>query len=672
MTPEEQKLVDESFTHMDLEWKDLGAERIEQLKTLFPEIAVEDGTVDFEKLRLILGDEVDEGQERYAFTWPGKAAAIRQAQTPSTATLRPDEDASVDWDTTENLYIEGDNLEVLKLLQRGYHGKVKMIYIDPPYNTGHDFVYKDSFQDSIENYKEQAGLTGQSNAKTDGHFHSAWNSNILPRLRLARELLSMDGILVVSIDENERLNLQAILNEVFGEENFAGEIIWKNSSKNDQAYVSIQHEYLLIYVKDKLTNPGNWTERKEGLTEIYEAFNGFRGQYGDDWEAIHKAALDWYKQFPASSPVYGSKHYSWMDENGVYFPADISGPNHGQYVYDVIHPITRKVVKAPSSGWRYPEAEMQRRITEGLVHFGPDETTVPNNKTYLENTEEQSLTSIYYRDGRVASKKLATLFDGTKMFSNPKDPDLLLKLMNAFGLKDHDLVLDFFSGSGTTAEAVMTYASEKNAPVRWLLVQLDENLDDNLAHAQGSSKAILRNAIEFLEQRSRSHTLTQIAEERIRRAGKKVKAEIEEKNKQLKLGEEPKPIPDIGFRVLKLDSSNFDRVEGGALVDNLIKPGRTHDDIIFEMMLKWGLELSLPIEKTEAAGYSITSIACDELICCMDEGLTVEILEAIAALEPKRVFFLDSVLTDTIKLNTAQIFKRVGDKLGYEIELRTA
>lgn len=658
---------------INLESTDLVAERIEQLKSLFPEIIVEgDGSIDFEKLRLILGDDVDEGQERYAFTWPGKTDAIRQAQAPSTATLRPNEEDSVDWDTTENLYIEGDNLEVLKLLQRGYHGKVRMIYIDPPYNTGHDFVYKDSFQDSIENYKEQAGLTGQSNAKTDGHFHSIWNSNMLSRLRLARELLAVDGILVVSIDENERLNLQAILNEVFGEENFAGEIIWKNSSKNDQAYISIQHEYLLVYVKDKSANLGDWTERKEGLSEIYAAFEGFRKEHGNDWPAIHQAALEWYKQFPPSNPIYSNKHYSWMDERGVYFPDNISGPNHGQYVYDVVHPKTGRVVKAPSSGWRYPESEMIRRISDGLVHFGPDETTVPNNKTYLRSTETQSLTSIFYRDGRVASKKLAALFGGIKVFSNPKDPDLLFKLMDAFDIKDQDLILDFFSGSGTTAEAVMRYASSKNVNVHWLLVQLDENLDDNLAHAQGSNKAILKNAIEYLEERSRPHTLTQIAEERIRLVGQKIKTEIEEESRQPKLGEEPKSIPDTGFRVLKLDSSNFDQPDGGVLVDSLIKPGRTNDDIIFEMVLKWGLELSLPIEKMEVAGYPITSIAADELICCMDKGLTVEVLEAIAALEPKRVFFLDSVLTDTIKLNAEQIFKRVGDKLGYEIELRTA
>ncbi|PNV67182.1 site-specific DNA-methyltransferase [Enteroscipio rubneri] len=318
----------EEIKAMDLESKDLVAERIEQMKALFPEIATEgDGSIDFEKLRLVLGDEVEDSDERYSFTWPGKQEAIRQAQTTSAATLRPCREKSINWDATENIYVEGDNLEVLKLLQRGYHGKVKLVYIDPPYNTGGDFVYKDTFGASVSDYRKQAGLSGQSNAKTDGRFHANWCSMLYPRLKLARELMTNDGVIVVSIDENERTNLQLLLNEIFGENNFAGEIIWKNSSKNDQAYVSMQHEYMLIYVKDKTANPGEWTERKEGLEEIYAAFDGFKNTYGNDWKAIHKAALEWYKQFPPSNPVYGSKHYSWMDENGIYFPSDISGPN---------------------------------------------------------------------------------------------------------------------------------------------------------------------------------------------------------------------------------------------------------------------------------------------------------------------------------------------------------
>lgn len=495
--------------------EDLVEDRLAQLKELMPEVFTESG-IDFDKLRLELGDEVDIGQERYAFTWPGKADAIRQSQTVSTATLRPcfeksrgrdGEDGSFD---SDNIYIEGDNLEVLKLLQRGYHGKVKMIYIDPPYNTGGDFVYKDSFGQTIADYREQAGLTGQSNSKSDGRFHANWCSMIYPRLKPARELLRPDGILVASIDENERTNLQSLLNEVFGEQNFAGEIVWKNSSKNDQAYISMQHEYMLVYVKDKGANAGEWTERKEGLEEIYSAFDKLREKHGDDWKAIHKAALDWYKQFPPSNPIFGSKHYSWMDERGVYFPDNISGPNDGQYVYDVVHPITGKVCKMPATGWRYPEEEMKKRIANGRVHFGDDEKTVPNNKTYLKNTELQSLTSMLYQDGRTASKRLETLF-GSKVFSNPKDDRVLQRLMSAFGIQREDIVLDFFSGSGTTAEAVERF-NIGGFCAKWIMVQLPENLEDNLRTAKGSNKKITKNAITYLRGRQLDPVLTNLAE----------------------------------------------------------------------------------------------------------------------------------------------------------------
>ena len=661
----------EEIRSMDMDSKDLVAERIEQMKALFPEIATEGvGSIDFEKLRLILGDEVDEGDERYAFTWPGKADAIRQAQTVSSATLRPCPEESVDWDTTQNLYIEGDNLEVLKLLQRGYHGKIKMIYIDPPYNTGHDFVYKDRFENTVENYKEQAGISGQSNASTSGRFHSDWCSMMYPRLRLARELLSSEGVLVASIDENERTSLQLLLDEIFGEQNFAGEIIWKNSSKNDQAYVSIQHEYLLIYVKDKQANTGEWLELKEGLAEIYAAFDGFKAQYGNDWKAIHKAAQAWYAQFPDSNPIKGSKHYSWMDERGVYFPSDISGPNYGQYVYDIVHPCTGKIVKAPASGWRYPEGEMTRRIQEGLVHFGEDETTIPNNKTYLKNTELQSLTSILYKDGRVASKKLQAMF-GEKVFSNPKDDEVLTRLMQALGVSGDDLVMDFFSGSASSAEAVerLNLASKANA--KWIMVQLPENLESNLESASGSAKTILKNAIKFTKDRNLPAVLTEIAKERLRRTGKSISTEVEAANRQLGLGEEEAKCPDIGFRVLKLDASGVVTPEPGQLMLNRVKSDRIDQDIIFEMMLKWGLELTYPIEKISINSYECYSVAGDALICCMSEGLTVQVIQEIADLEPDRVFMLDSILDDTLKLNALQIFKRAEEKTQKKIDLRT-
>ena len=652
---------------MDLESLDVVDERLERMRELFPEVFSESG-IDFEKLRLELGDEVEDGDERYAFTWPGKREAIKQSQTPSTATLRPVKKRSFDWDSTENLYFEGDNLEVLKLLQHAYHGKVKLIYIDPPYNTGGDFIYKDTFGNSVQAYKEQAGLTGQSNAKTDGRFHANWCSMLYPRLKLGRELLASDGIIVVSIDENERTNLQLLMNEVFGETNFAGEIIWKNSSKNDQSYISMQHEYMLVYVKDKSNNPGEWTERKEGLEEIYAAFDRFHAQYGNDWKAIHKAALDWYKQFPQSSPVYASKHYSWMDERGVYFPDNISGPNDGQYVYDVIHPVTGKVCKRPSTGWRYPEAEMKRRIDSGLVHFGDDETTVPNNKTYLKNTEWQSLTSMLYQDGRSASKRLASLF-GDKVFSNPKDENVLMKLFAAFGIDEGDIVLDFFSGSGTTGDAAWRYSLQTKKHVRWILVQLPENLEDNLRTATGSNKKITKNAIKYLVEHGRPTLLTELAEERLRLVRESLRTDSNSSQQSIFADEDN--AGDLGFRVFALDYSGIMKPRPGELMLDVVDPNRSDLDIVFEMMTKWGLDLSLPVEKANMTSYPCYLVAYGELVCCLSQGLTIDALEAIAEIEPRRVFVLDSILDDSLKLNAIQIFKRVEERTGREVELRT-
>lgn len=314
---------------------------------------------------------------------------------------------------------------------------------------------------------------------------------------------------------------------------------------------------------------------------------------------------------------------------------------------------------------------MERRIQEGLIHFGDDETTVPNLKTYLKNTERQSLTSLIYRDGRVASKKLAKLFGGEKVFSNPKDDEVLQRLMSAFELASGDIVLDFFSGSGTIGEAVVRHNIAQGKNVHWLLVQLPENLEDNYRTAKGANKKITKNAIDYLKNRNLKPVLTDLAEERLRLMGNEVKSESADASRQLMFDEEPKRLPDIGFRVFALDDSGIERPEPGQLVLNVVKSDRTELDIVFEMMLKWGLELTLPVEKSDAAGYPIWSVACDELVCCMSRGLTIEALEAIADMEPRRVLILDSVIDDTLKLNAVQIFKHAGERMSREIELRT-
>ena len=486
------------------------------------------------------------------FSWNGKNEARRIAKIPSTGTLIPCKEKSKNWDTTENLYIEGDNLEVLKLLQKSYHNKVKMIYIDPPYNTGKDFVYKDNFKDNIKNYMEKTGQFDcegnklSTNSESNGRYHSDWLSMMYPRLKLARNLLKDDGVIAISIDEKEVYNLKKNCDEIFGEENYAGEIIWKNSSKNDQNYISIQHEYILIYVKNKNENKGIWLEKKEGLDEVYKAFSNFKEKHGNDWGAIHKEALVWYKKFSESNPIYRSKHYSWMDEKGVYFPDNISGPNHGQYVYDVIHPKTKEICKSPASGWRYPKETLLERIEQGLVHFGKDNTTVPNNKTYLKNTEFQSLSSVIYKDGRVASKKLTKLFC-ENIFTNPKDTELLSSMFKSFEVKESDLVLDFFSGSATCAESVFKLNYENSYNCKFILIQLPEDLYETLKSTIGNAKATIQRSIRFLERSKKQTNICEIGKERIRRAGNKILKDNKDKEGIENL--------DIGFKVFKLKRS---------------------------------------------------------------------------------------------------------------------
>ena len=652
-------------------------ENIKRIGELFPNCLTErldengrpEVAIDFDQLRQELSKDIVEGpEERYQFTWPDKRNAIRLANAPTTDTLRPCREESVDFDNTQNLYIEGDNLEVLKLLRENYLGKVKMIYIDPPYNTGNDFVYNDDFSQATGDYIHNSGQEDEegnrlvANTESNGRFHTDWLNMIYPRLKVAKDLLSEDGVVFISIDENEVDNLRKVASEVFGPSNYAGEIIWKNSSKNDQAYISIQHEYIVCYVKNKTENLGDWVEEKEGLDEIFKAFDEFKKKYGTDWEAIHKASLEWFKQFKESNPIYDSKHYSWMDEKGVYFPDNISGPNYGQYRYDVIHPVTGKVVKEPASGWRYPEETLKERIKKGLVHFGKDETTVPNNKTYLANTKTQSLTSIKYKDGRVASKYLTSIM-GANVFNNPKDISVLELLMRAVKLKDGDIVLDFFSGSGSTGEAVVNLSKQNNISVKYILVQIQEDLDLALAKSTGGAKAILKNAITLCDNLEKPHLLPELAKERLRRTGTKMLEEYS--TKQSELFSDEKKTLDVGFRVLKLDSSNMQDVyyspeefNEKLLFEDNIKPDRTEEDLLFQAMIELGIELSAKIEKQEIAGKTVWDVAEGYLMACFDKDVNETAIKAIAKQHPYYFVLRDaSLATDQVADNFEQIWE---------------
>lgn len=502
----------------------LNDKKIDILKANFPNCFTGD-TFDLKKFQKEIKQDIDFSSEGYELNFLGKNYAKYIADSIDTETvLTPNLNHNqIEKNRkSENLYITGDNLDVLKHLRKSYTNAIKMIYIDPPYNTGGDgFVYNDSFkftQSELMNVldiEEEEAERILNMTSSHSSSHSAWMTFMYPRIFLGRELLKEDGVLFISIDENEYAQLKILCEDIFGLENFAGDIIWKNSSKNDQDYVSIQHEYILCFVKDKKYNPGNWKEKKEGLDEIYKAFDNFKGKHGKDWKAIHREALEWYRQFPESNPISSSKHYSWMDERGVYFPSDISGPNYGQYRYDVLHPITKKVCKEPASGWRYPEKTMKDRIIDNLVHFGNDETTIPNNKTYLKDTEYQSLTSVKYKDGRVASNKLKQLLGGN-IFTNPKDVDLISLLIKAIKVENDDIVLDFFSGSGTSAHAVMQQNAEDGGSRKYIMVQLQEKVK------KGSEA-----------EKAGYETIDEIGRERIKRAAELI---IKETNKNIDYG----------------------------------------------------------------------------------------------------------------------------------------
>ncbi|MEA4942581.1 MAG: site-specific DNA-methyltransferase, partial [Oscillibacter sp.] len=579
---------------------------IAALRELFPEVCCE-GKIDFDKLKQVLGEYTDDSAERYNFTWNGKGQALRLSQTPSMGTLRPCKEESKNWDDTQNLYIEGDNLEVLKLLQKSYHGKIKMIYIDPPYNTGSDFVYPDDFSDSLENYKE---ITGQvdaegrkvsTNSEANGRYHTDWLNMMYPRLRLARNLLTDDGVIFISIDDNEQGNLKKVCDEIFGETNFITSFIWAAGRKNDSKFASISHEYMLCYVKSLENLKANgvvWLEKKQGLDDIYTEFESLKSKYGSDYSKIQNDLRGWFKSLPDNHPAKNHSHYSCVDEKGIYFAADISWPGGGGPKYEVLHPITKKPVKIPNRGWVYPTPErMQEIIDSGKVHFGQDETSVPCIKSYLTEKEYAAPYSVFYKDGRASTKRLRGLMEAD-VFQNPKDEEVVQSLIE-FTLTKDSIVLDFFSGSATTAHAVFLQNAKDEGNRRFILVQLPEATDEK----DNAYKAGYKNICE-------------IGKERIRRAGEKIKAEVEEQNAQLKIGEEPKKAPDIGFKDFKLDTSNlkkwqpdYDEFEQSLWdsVGNYVD-GRSELDVVYEIMLKMGLDLTWPLETHTYGGKNVYTI----------------------------------------------------------------
>ena len=632
---------------MDGKSKDLLKENIKQLKQLFPEVCCED-KIDFDKLKQMLGEYVEDDKERYNFTWNGKGRSLRLSQTPSPGTLRPCKEESKDWDSTQNLYIEGDNLEVLKLLQKSYYGKIKMIYIDPPYNTGNDFVYPDDFSKSIESYKEITGQLDEehisltTNSESAGRYHTDWLNMMYPRLRLARGLLSNDGVIFISIDDNEIDNLKKICGEVLGENNFIAAINWKGrGGRQDSKYFAAVHEYILCYAKNKDFFVAGEEIKSD---DIYPKYDQERNRY-------YKTQL---------LRKWGSNSRR-EDRPNLYYP--IKAPD-GTDVYPFFRekdsPQSLKAGKLEGR-WRHGETTMKKNIDEGKVEFAKDNDGewIAYEKIFApgEGEEKTKKYTTWIDDSNDGSKFIKNIF-GAAVFDYPKSVNLIKRFLKMSNVKEHDIALDFFSGSATTAHAVMQLNAEEGGDRRFIMVQLPEVCGEKTEAYKAGCKNIC-----------------EIGKERIRRAGEKIKAQIEEENAQLKIDEEPKKIPDIGFRVFKLDSSNlkkwqpdYDDLEKTLLdsIENYVE-GRSELDVVYEIILKMGLDLTYPVDELDVNGRKIYSVAFGALMICLDDHITKEIADGMISLyqeyQPElwKVVFKDNGFEDdSAKTNIKEQLKAAG------------
>lgn len=671
---------------------------INKLAELFPSIVTEtidaegrsQRSIDFDLLRQELSDHIVEGpQERYQLDWPGKRAAAFAANAPVAKTLRPVREDSVSFDTTKNIFIEGDNLDALKLLQESYLGKVKLIYIDPPYNTGKDLVYHDNFASRADEYLTRSGQMSDigerlvANSETNGRFHSDWLSLIYPRLKLARRLLSDDGIILISIDDAEQASLRRLADEVLGERNFVAQLVWEKGRKNDAKFFSAGHEYIMVYAKSKalLRERGTaWREEKPGAREIWEEYLRLRELHGSDDAAIERDISQWFSALPKSEPAKKWARYRRIDAAGPWRDRDISWPGGDGPRYDVIHPVTGQPCKVPERGWIYSDpAEMQRQIELGLVVFRDDHTEPPFRKAHLrpitgesgpEDDEQgeddggpaelanQVRGTYFYKQSQVAVRHLRELM-GAKVFNNPKDHVELSRLFEYVLDGSEGIVMDFFAGSGSTAEAVFDLGSRTglNCPV--VLVQLPESLEENLKTASGSAKTTIANAIKYLKQYDKPLVLSELTKLRIKAAGKRIREGKNNANWNV----------DVGFRTFKVDTTNMANVlrspeETVQLTldefEHSVKPDRSGEDLLFQVLLDWGLELTMPITVDPLDGHEVLVIENGALIACFDTQISPEVVRAIAKHQPLRAVFRDSSFpSDAARINAEQIFREV-------------
>lgn len=611
---------------MKLETANVAANNVERIRELFPNCITESKdengqlkrAINFELLRQMLSEDVVDGKEAYEFTWVGKKASIVEANKPIRKTLRPCKEDSVNWDTTENLYIEGDNLQVLKLLQESYLGKVKLIYIDPPYNTGNDFIYNDDFKMNRDDYAEESGEYDDvgnrmfKNEETAGRYHSDWCSMIYSRLLLVRNLLSDDGVIFISIDDHEQENLKKICDEVFGQENFLAQVIWERaySPVNLKKHFSESHDYILCYAKLKSNAVNN------GIPRDDEA----NGRYSN----------------PDNDP------------RGFWKSSDLMvGPAVQSNIYEIITPTGRKVLPVPGRSWRVSKESFNEKLKDNRIWFGSDGSGVPSLKRFLCELKKSGITpmTIWKYDevghSQDAAQALKKIFDEKLLFDYPKSVELIKRCLQLY-TDSNCYVLDFFSGSATTAHAVMQLNAEDGGSRKFIMVQIPESTSEGSEAYKSGYK-----------------TICEIGKERIRRAGQKILSENE--------GKEGIENLDIGFRVLKLDDTNMKDVyyapqaytqEMLPTLEENVKEDRTDLDLLFGCLLEWGLPLSLRYSSEIVDGCTIHNYNDGDLIACFDAKVPDAVIRHIAKLQPLRAVFRDSSFADSpSKINVGEIFK---------------
>lgn len=606
---------------------------IDKIKELFPE-AVEEGKINFDMLRAMLGDEVDDSKEKYQFTWNGKAKSIKLAQTPSSATLRPCKEKSKNWKDTENLYIEGDNLEVLKQLQKTYYGRIKMIYIDPPYNTGNDFVYNDNFLCGIDNYKVQTNQELKSNPETNGRFHTDWLNMMYPRLILAKNLLREDGVIFISIDDNEFDNLKKITDEIFGENNYLGTFVI-NSTPNarDYGHIGKMHEFCLFYGKNSISTITNMLP-DEGKTYKYsDDISGFNIHplYNSNEAFTDKNRPNLYYPFyvyldkPISKEFYEIGLEKRENSIEVYPPKSLK--NNVQFV------------------WRWGKEKAQAYMNKEIVGYKlGDEYRIVQKMRHDKKIIRSLLLDKKYSSRRGTAEVEKIL--GEKIFSFPKPMELLYDFIK-IGTNENDIILDFFSGSATTAHATMQINYEDNLKRKYIMVQLPE-----------------------LVSNAKYNTICDIGEERIRRAGEQIKAEWEKENPSDGLfGSDEEFTTDIGFKVFKLDSTNVNEWDSNMKLDEkelalrlgeVFKEDRSKEDILYEIMLKYGV-FDKQVEEIDVNGKTMYRVGKRYMIVCLDDQITSEDVKVIGELSPKTVIFNETGFRDdNDKINATYNLKQCG------------